>query len=47
LLAGVAISALAAAPARAADMRAAPLPPPVKAYNRTGWYGGVNGGAGF
>jgi outer membrane immunogenic protein len=47
LLAGVAITALAAAPAMAADMRAAPLPPPVTAYNWTGWYGGVNGGAAF
>jgi outer membrane immunogenic protein len=47
LLAGAAITALAAAPAMAADMRAAPLPPPVTAYNWTGWYGGVNGGAAF
>ena len=47
-LAGVAIiTTLAAGPVRAADMRAAPLPPPVTAYNWTGWYGGVNGGAGF
>ncbi|MGC1741733.1 MAG: porin family protein, partial [Pseudolabrys sp.] len=47
-LAGVAIiTTLAAGPVRAADMRAAPLPPPVTAYNWTGWYGGVNGGAAF
>jgi outer membrane immunogenic protein len=47
-LAGVAIiTTLAAGPVRAADMRAAPLPPPVTAYNWTGWYAGVNGGAAF